>query len=102
MDGALFGPLLEKLWAKINGSYEKTTAGWSHEALRVLSGAPAYDYLTSSYTSDEIWKLITDAARNNFIVGCGTSGTGSDRKKSELGLSQSHAYALLGTYELRD
>lgn len=28
MDGALFGPLIEKLWAKINGSYEKTTAGW--------------------------------------------------------------------------
>jgi hypothetical protein len=28
MDGALFGPLIEKLWAKINGSYERTTSGW--------------------------------------------------------------------------
>jgi hypothetical protein len=55
MDGALYGPLIEKLWAKINGSYEKTAAGWQHEALRVLSGAPAYDYLCSSYTSEEIW-----------------------------------------------
>jgi hypothetical protein len=27
-DGALFGPLLEKLWAKINGCYERTAAGW--------------------------------------------------------------------------
>jgi hypothetical protein len=40
-DGALWGPLLEKLWAKINGNYELTQAGWQHEALRVLSGAPA-------------------------------------------------------------
>ena len=40
MDGALFGPLMEKLWAKINGSYEHTVSGWQHEALRVLSGAP--------------------------------------------------------------
>jgi len=46
------GPLIEKLWAKINGSYERTAAGWQHEALRVITGAPASDYLTSSYTSD--------------------------------------------------
>ena len=78
MDGAFFGPLLEKLWAKINGSYEKTPAGWARESLRVLSGAPGYDYLTSSYTTDEIWKLMTDATSNKFIVSCGTSGTGSD------------------------
>ena len=27
-DGALWGPLLEKLWAKINGNYELIQAGW--------------------------------------------------------------------------
>lgn len=51
-DGALAGPLLEKLWAKMSGTYERTAAGWQHEALHVLTGAPAYDYLTSTYTSD--------------------------------------------------
>ena len=87
MDGALFGPLLEKVWAKINGNYERISAGWQHEALRVLSGAPAYDYLTSSYTNDEIWKLISDALANKFIVGCGTSGTGNDYERNDIGLS---------------
>ena len=52
VDGALWGPLLEKVWAKINGNYESTAAGWQHEALRIFSGAPSYDYLTSSYTED--------------------------------------------------
>lgn len=61
IDGALFGPLIEKLWAKLNGSYERVQAGWQHEALRVLSGAPASDYLCSAYTSDQIWSLISDA-----------------------------------------
>jgi hypothetical protein len=28
VDGALWGPLLEKVWAKINGNYESTAAGW--------------------------------------------------------------------------
>jgi len=28
VDGALWGPLLEKVWAKINGTYESTAAGW--------------------------------------------------------------------------
>jgi hypothetical protein len=51
-DGALAGPLLEKLWAKMSGTFERTAAGWQHEALHVLTGAPAYDYLTSTYTSD--------------------------------------------------
>jgi Calpain family cysteine protease len=52
LDGGLNGPLLEKLWAKMSGTYERTAAGWQHEALHVLTGAPSYDYLTSSYTSD--------------------------------------------------
>ena len=86
MDGALFGPLMEKLWAKINGSYERTVSGWQHEALRVLSGAPAFDYLTSSYTTNEIWELMNEALKNKFIVGCGTSGTGVDALKNSIGL----------------
>jgi len=78
---------MEKLWAKINGSYERTAAGWQHESLRVLSGAPAYDYLCASYSNDEIWKLMTEATAKNFIIGAGTSGTGNDKIKSSIGLS---------------
>jgi hypothetical protein len=52
--------MLEKLWAKINGNFERTVAGWQHESLRVLNGAPASDYLCSSYEEEEIWALIYD------------------------------------------
>jgi hypothetical protein len=87
LDGALWGPLLEKVWAKINGNYEMTAAGWQHEALRIFSGAPSYDYLTASYTCDEMWDIIRSADLNHFIIGAGTSGTGDDSIKTEMGLS---------------
>ena len=50
-DGGSEGVLLEKLWSKINCNYELTVSGWQHEAMRVLTGSPAYDYLCSQYSS---------------------------------------------------
>ena len=38
--GALWVPLLEKAWAKVNGNYEIIEGGWTHEAMRFLTGAP--------------------------------------------------------------
>ena len=35
-------------------------------------------------------------------MGGGTSGIGNDDTSSVLGLHQSHAYAILGAYELKD
>jgi hypothetical protein len=102
LDGALHGPLLEKMWAKVNGNYERTAAGWQNEALRVLSGAPANDYLCSSYSTDEIWDLIKSAVERDFIIGAGTAGSGNDRILNQFGLSESHAFAVLGVYELKN
>lgn len=54
--------MIEKVWAKLNGSYERIQAGWQHESLRVVSGAPAMDYLTQSYTTEEIWLILKEAS----------------------------------------
>ena len=101
-DGALWGPLIEKVWAKINGTYENTAAGWQHEACRIFSGAPANDYLTASFTEDQIWSILKDSDEKKYILGAGTSGSGNHDLKNELGLSQSHAYSVIGCYELKD
>jgi hypothetical protein len=65
-----------------------------------LSGAPAYDYLVSTYTALEIWALLSEGYEKGFICGAGTSGQGNDSITSVIGLSESHAYAVLGTYLL--
>jgi hypothetical protein len=65
-----------------------------------LTGAPGSDFLTSTYTADQIWQLISDAFKRNFILGCGTSGKGNDKILSQNGLAESHAFAILGVYTI--
>jgi hypothetical protein len=79
-DGSWWGPLLEKLWAKVNGNYELTAAGWPHEALRCLSGAPAVDHLIIDKSLNEIWEIVKDADDKGYLMGAGTAGQGDDRK----------------------
>lgn len=66
--------LLEKAWAKVNGSYENTITGLPADALRALTGAPV-DFYAHDYTSDEdLWNVVIEAHRNNHII-CGSSAT---------------------------
>ena len=43
-DGALWGPLLEKAFAKMHGTYEAIIAGDPEHSIEVMSGAPAEKY----------------------------------------------------------
>lgn len=50
----IWAALLEKAWAKVNGNYDVTTAGWMAEAVGFLTGTPSLE-----------WKN-TDPATINF------------------------------------
>ena len=43
-DRSLWGPLVEKAWAKIVGNYEVADYGLMKNGFRVLSGAPTFGY----------------------------------------------------------
>ena len=47
-DGSLWGPLLEKGFAKMLGTYENMVAGDPIESIRMLSGAPATRHYSSA------------------------------------------------------
>jgi len=42
--GGLWTPVLEKVWAKVNGNYDLVVAGDPREGLNFLTGAPATFY----------------------------------------------------------
>lgn len=43
-DKAIWGPLMEKVWAKVNGNYDNIVGGNSQEAFGLLLGAPSIYY----------------------------------------------------------
>ena len=60
--------ILEKAWAKVNGSYASTIAGLPSEAFSVLTEAPTFSYVNKKYSTDELWKIILEADDQKYII----------------------------------
>lgn len=73
--------LLEKAWAKVNGNYENTIIGLPSDALKCLTGAPV-EYYSHEYFGDELWDVIRDSDRLNYIIS-GSSATDESQTNSE-------------------
>ena len=93
--------LLEKAWAKIHGGYLNIASGLTREALRDLTGASAKTFFTSR-DKEELWTKLLEAEKKKFIMTAGSDelNNGSDAFIEKIGLAGSHAYSLLGVYEL--
>jgi len=59
--GALWMPLLEKLWAKVNGNYAQIEGGYIPEALDFLTGLPSASYDNADLSVNQIWNVVKDA-----------------------------------------
>jgi len=66
-------PLIEKAWAKLNGSYENIHYGHSWEVIRTFTGAP-FEIIPHEELENEdtIWKRLKDAETQQYIVACNT------------------------------
>ena len=57
--------IMEKVWAKLHGSYSKIMAGQSYEVYRDLLGAPSFYHKTNE---DYIWEKVYSGYQNEFIM----------------------------------
>ena len=92
--------MLEKAYAKAFGSYGMIDGGMEIEALHDLTGAPyeAYDFTdTEKYTTDYIWKRISEADKQGYIMVAGTACTEEREEEREDGLYSGHAYSVTNT-----
>ena len=92
--------ILEKVWAKINNSYEATIAGFSTEALRILTGAPV-EFHNHDFV-EHIWKQLMEADDKNYII-CASAGThnSSNKEYKDQGLVSDHAYSVISVEEVK-
>jgi hypothetical protein len=78
--GAMWGPLLEKGWAKISGNYELADGGYIQNGLKLVTGAPVYTYWSALYQyakddADLIWSIFSEADDANYIMAATTEFT---------------------------
>lgn len=64
--------LLEKMWAKLHGSYDRIAGGLEFETIRDLSGAPGY-FIKG--INDETFEKIFEYDQANYVMGCSMSDT---------------------------
>ena len=88
--------LLEKAWAKLNGSYAKAIGGEPHEVFDVITNAYSEKLRINRNSTESLWKSLEDAEKKNFIMTAGTSGDTYNLDSEEKGLVPGHAYTLLG------
>ena len=82
-DGALWGPILEKTFAKYLGNYEAIDAGVASHGIEALLGSPYNNWthaeLLDEGRTEELWDAMVAADNSNKMISCGSyTGTGSD------------------------
>ena len=98
-DGALWGMLVERAFAKVHGNYESIEGGDSKASVGVLTGAPALPYSHRNHDEAQLWSIITAAVAAGDMITAGTPGT-SDRSRSARGIAQNHGYTVLDAVEV--
>lgn len=60
--GLMWGPIIEKAWAKVKGSYSNADGGLVENGIRFLTGAPVFlldsQDVTSDAKLDEVYNLL--------------------------------------------
>jgi hypothetical protein len=96
-NGGFWPAIIEKAYAKVAGNYEASGVGGQYESFRVLTGAPAKQYMMNSITDVNIlWSLIDEAVTKNWLIGAGTDTA------PPFGLVGYHGHTILGRYILKD
>lgn len=91
--------LLEKMWAKLHGCYDRIAGGLEYETIRDLSGAPGYFFRG---IDDETFEKIFEYDEANYVMGCSMSDTYDQALAEQQGIVPGHAYTLLSAAEVLD
>ena len=104
----LWVSLLEKAWAKVNGSYARIGCnGWSKEAFDVLTEAYTEKIDLRLYNnmenkrSEELWEILLKAFEKEYVLTAGTKSLKIE-KFTENNLETGHDYTLINIYTVGD
>ena len=89
--------ILEKAWAKVNGSYANSLSGWPNDIFRTFTGFCCEDLNHNEEKEERIWNIIKKVKENNGII---SSATKNEDDVYEKGLIRGYNYTVLNTEEI--
>ena len=109
-DNGLWGPFIEKAFAKFYGNFHHINGGIPSDAVEVLNGSPSTELLHDNpynegiedlKSADEVFNMLYNNDSKNAIMTTGTPfGEGGDSDQMENGLYKSHAYSVIRAFIL--
>ena len=102
----MWGPIIEKAWAKAAGNYINSDGGQLVNALRFLTGAPVFNFIhekdfTVAEDKEKVFPMLMDAYEKKYLMNAGTFG-GDDSDVNECGISKGHAFSILAAFTMTD
>ncbi|XP_072885084.1 calpain-8-like [Hemitrygon akajei] len=99
----LWSALLEKAYAKLNGSYSSLRGGLGSEAMEDFTGGIAVTIEMHSTNPRELWHLLKRALHKQTMISCSITVNNHNEieKDQGLGLMASHAYAIVDAEKVR-
>uniref|UniRef100_A0A8C9U4F7 Calpain 9 n=1 Tax=Serinus canaria TaxID=9135 RepID=A0A8C9U4F7_SERCA len=93
--------LLEKAYAKLNGSYESLKGGSTIEAMEDFTGGIGETYDVKE-APDNFYEILGKALKKCSMVGCSidTSSAAESEARTPFGLVKGHAYSVTGIEEV--
>jgi calpain-10 len=92
-EGGFWGPIMEKMWAKMHGNFERIIAGDPREGFRALNGNPTTYHSTQSFldagNAAGAWALLETMDKAGDVISCGS-------RNGRNGIVLGHAYTILG------
>ncbi|CDW81415.1 calpain family cysteine protease containing protein [Stylonychia lemnae] len=100
-DKSIWGPLLEKAWAKTNANYERIVGGNAVETFGFFANIPGQQITLAKLSKEALWTKVTQADSKNWIMALGTpSSKNGDSDTCKFNLACSHQYSLLSVKPL--
>jgi len=106
--GLMWGPIIEKAWAKAAGNYINSDGGQLVNALRFLTGAPVFNYIAEldypEADDNDIRRnflMLMDAYEAGYLMNAGTfDGDDYGGDLTDCGVSTGHAFSILAAFTM--